>query len=43
VKTTIADPKCSLDEAEERTRQLNVKAVELSQSEQQKEKRMKKK
>lgn len=42
MKTPIAELKYGLDEAEERINQLEVKAVELSQSEQQKEKRMKK-
>ena len=39
MKTTIADLKYRLDEAEERISQLEVKAVELSQSEKQKEKK----
>lgn len=38
MKTPIAELKYRLDEAEERISQLEVKAVELSQSEQQKEK-----
>ena len=39
MKTPIAELKYRLDEAEERISQLEVKAVELSQSEKQKEKK----
>ena len=42
LKNTLEGFNSRLDEAEERISQLETKAVELTQSEQQKEKRMKK-